>query len=115
MAIGVGRGSTRVGADRSGFRFRARAETATLEGIASSRVVEEFFNVAFKRFAKAMSVSEAEQSFSIVLRPLLAVHSSSALYFEGLRIADRHRMSWYDPVGLAHGGGGSAGPLRKAL
>jgi predicted nucleic acid-binding protein len=61
-------------------------------------VVEEFFNVARKRFAKPMSVSEAEQYLSTVHRPLLAVHSSPALYFEGLRIADRHRMSWYDSV-----------------
>jgi predicted nucleic acid-binding protein len=31
-------------------------------------VVEEFFTVALKRFAKPMSVSEAERCFSTVLR-----------------------------------------------
>jgi len=39
-------------------------------------VVEEFFSVALKRFAKPMSVSEAGQHFSTLLRHLLAVRSS---------------------------------------
>jgi hypothetical protein len=93
------------------FDFRGRAETATLEGIVSYQVVEEFFSVALKRFAKPMSVSEAGQHFSTLLRPLLAVRSSPALYFEGL---DR-RPTPHVVVGLAHRRGGSGGPLREAL
>jgi hypothetical protein len=46
-----------------------------LRGIASYQVVEEFFNVALRRFAKPMSVSEAERYLSTVLLPLLAEHS----------------------------------------
>jgi hypothetical protein len=55
-------------------------------------VLEEFFNVALERLAKPlakpMSASEAERYLSTVLRPLLAEHSSPALHFEGMRIAD---------------------------
>jgi predicted nucleic acid-binding protein len=36
-----------------------------------------------------------------VLRPLLAVHSSPAIYFEALRIAEKHRLSWYDSLIIA--------------
>src|SRR6266436_9456968 len=68
------------------------------EGIISYQVVQEFFNVAFRRFAQPMSVAEAEQYLITVLRPLLAVNSTPALYFEALRIKEKHRISWYDSL-----------------
>ena len=71
------------------------------EGIISYQVVQEFFNVALRRFAQPMRVAEAEQYLITVLRPLLAVHSSPAIYFEALRIAEKHRMSWYDSLIIA--------------
>ena len=70
-------------------------------GVISYQVVQEFFNVAFRRFAQPMSVAEAEQYLITVLRPLLAVHSSPAIYFEALRIRERHRISWYDSLIVA--------------
>jgi len=45
-----------------------------------------------------MTVAEAEQYLITVLRPSLAVHSSPAIYFEALRIAEKHHMSWYDSL-----------------
>jgi predicted nucleic acid-binding protein len=44
----------------------------------------------------AMSAAEAEQYLITVFRPILAIHSSSALYVEALRIAGKYRLSWYD-------------------
>lgn len=79
--------------------IRRAADTG--EGIISYQVVQEFFNVAFRRFAQPMSASEAEQYLITVLRPLLAVHSSPALYFAALRIAERHRIPWYDSLIVA--------------
>jgi len=32
------------------------------------------------------------------LRPLLAVHSSPALYLEALRVVEKHALSWYDSL-----------------
>jgi predicted nucleic acid-binding protein len=74
--------------------IRQAADTG--EGVVSYHVVQEFFNVAFRRFAQPMSVPEAEQYLITVFRPLLAIHSSSTLYIEALRIAGKHRLSWYD-------------------
>lgn len=74
---------------------------ATGEGIVSFQVVQEFFNVALRRFAQPLSLAEAEQYLSTVFRPLLAVHSSPSLYFEGLRIATNRRLSWYDALIIA--------------
>jgi len=33
--------------------------------------------------------------------PLLAIHSSQALYGEALRLSGRYRLSWYDSLILA--------------
>jgi predicted nucleic acid-binding protein len=79
--------------------IRHAADTG--EGIISYQVVQEFFNVALRRFAQPMSVAEAEQYIITVLRPLLAVHSSPAIYFEALRIVEKHRISWYDSLIVA--------------
>jgi predicted nucleic acid-binding protein len=63
--------------------------------------VQEFFNVAFRRFTPRMSAAEAEQYLITVFRPLLAVHSSPAIYVEALRIAEKHRFAWYDSLIVA--------------
>jgi predicted nucleic acid-binding protein len=71
------------------------------EGIISYQVVQEFFSVAFRRFAQAMSFAEAEQYFITVLRPLLAVHSSPAIYLAAMRIAEKNHIGWYDSLIVA--------------
>jgi predicted nucleic acid-binding protein len=86
-------------AKKAGQLIRRAADTG--EGIISYQVVQEFFSVALRRFAQPMSVAEAEQYLITVLRPLVAVHSSPAIYFEALRIVEKHRMSWYDSLIVA--------------
>src|SRR5580704_3943410 len=78
-----------------------RRAVDTGEGIASYQVVQEFFNVALRRFSQPMSVAEAEQYLITVFRPLLAVHSSAAIYVEALRLAGKYRFAWYDSLILA--------------
>jgi predicted nucleic acid-binding protein len=73
----------------------------TGKGIVSYQVVQEFFNVAFRRFAQPMTVPEAEQYLITVFRPLLAIQSSPALYVESLRIAGKYRWAWYDSMLVA--------------
>ncbi|MFZ0802746.1 MAG: PIN domain-containing protein [Terriglobales bacterium] len=78
-----------------------RQAAATGQGIVSYQVVQEFFNVALRRFIEPMSVAEAEQYLTTVFRPLLAIHSSPALYVEALRITGKHRIRWYDALIVA--------------
>jgi predicted nucleic acid-binding protein len=78
-----------------------REALATRRGLISYQVVQEFFNVALKRFVQPMSVAEAEQYLATVFRPLLAVHSSPALYLEALRLSGKHGISWYDALIVA--------------
>lgn len=88
-----------VKAKKAAQLIRRAADTG--EGIISYQVVQEFFNVALRRFSQPMSVPEAEQYLITVLRPLLAVHSSPAIYIEALRIAGKHRLAWYDSLIVA--------------
>ena len=78
-----------------------RQAVATRKGIVSYQVVQEFFDVALRRFAQPMTVAEAEQYLGTVFRPLLAVQSSQALYAEALHLKDKHRLSWYDSLIVA--------------
>lgn len=78
-----------------------RDAIASRKGVISYQVVQEFFNVAFRRFAHPMTFPEAEQYLGSVFRPLFAVQSSPALYLEGLRLSRRHRLSWYDALIVA--------------
>lgn len=68
---------------RAAQLVKQAAETGN--GIISYQVVQEFFNVALRRFSQPMSPSE--QYLTTVFKPLIAVHSSPALYYEGLRIS----------------------------
>ncbi|HEV3207347.1 MAG TPA: PIN domain-containing protein [Terriglobales bacterium] len=81
-------------ARRAAQLIRRAAETGT--GVVSYQVVQEFFNLAFRRFSQPMSVADAEQYLITVFRPLLAIHSSAALYVDALRIAGKYRLAWYD-------------------
>jgi len=50
-----------------------RRAVSSRKGIVSYQVVQEFFNVALRRFAKPMSATDAGQYLATVFRPLLAV------------------------------------------
>ena len=78
----------------------------TGEGLVSYPVVQEFMNVALRRFSQPMTVAEAEQYLDTVFRPLLAVHSSPAIYLEALRVMSRHQLAWYDSLIVAGALGG---------
>jgi predicted nucleic acid-binding protein len=78
-----------------------RRAVDTLTGIVSYQVVQEFFNLALRRFTKPMSLADAEQYLSTVFRPIMTVNSSPALFAEALRLNDRHQLSWYDSLIVA--------------
>lgn len=70
-------------------------------GVVSYQVIQEFMNVALRRFPHPLTAHEAEQYLLTVFRPLLAVQASLNLYYEGLRITDKYRLSWYDSLIVA--------------
>jgi len=88
-----------------------REAVSTRKGIVSYQVVQEFFNLALRRFAQPMTVPEVEQYLSAVFRLLLAVQSSPALLSKALRLTARHRLSWYDSLIVAAAIEGGCGLL----
>ena|SRR5258707_6308085 len=90
-------------ASRKNQRAQQLVEEAleTRAGVISYQVVQEFLNAALRRFETPMTFSEAEQYLSSVLRPLLAIHSSAALYSHALQIAGQHQFAWYDSLIVA--------------
>ena len=75
-----------------------RKALTTQKGIISYQVVQEFFNVALRKFSRPMKMSDAEQYLGTVFRPLLSVHSSQGLYAEALQLQARSGLSWYDSL-----------------
>jgi predicted nucleic acid-binding protein len=73
----------------------------TGKGLISYQVVQEFFNVAYRRFPEPMHLEQAEQFLSSVLRPLWAVYSSPYLCLRALQILERFRLQWYDALIVA--------------
>jgi predicted nucleic acid-binding protein len=75
-----------------------REALTTQKGVISYQVVQEFFNVALKRFSQPMQPADAGQYLIAVFRPLLAVHSSQALYAEALYLHAQSGLSWFDSL-----------------
>ena len=73
---------------------------STRKGVVSQQVVQEFFNLAFRKFQPAMTLAEAEDYLSTVFQPLLVVQSIQT-YKEALQLQSRYRLPWYDSVIVA--------------
>jgi predicted nucleic acid-binding protein len=78
-----------------------RQGLSTHKGVVSYQVVQEFFNLALRKFSQPMTAPEAEQYLATVFRPLLVVQSSQALFSEALRLNGGDRLSWYDSLIVA--------------
>jgi predicted nucleic acid-binding protein len=78
-----------------------RGAIAARNGVVSYQVVQEFFNVAFRRFTPHMTLEEAEQYLATTFRPLLSVQSSPVLFADALHLRHRYRLPWYDSLILA--------------
>jgi len=74
---------------------------ATNNGVVSYQVVQEFFNVAFRRFSPPLTLPEAEHYLATTFRSLLKVHSSHALFADAVQLHQKHRLSWYDGLIVA--------------
>src|ERR1700757_316472 len=71
------------------------------KGVISYQVIQEFFNLAFKKFRPAMPAADAYTYFISPLRPLLKVPFSQALLFQAISIREKHSIPWYDALILA--------------
>ena len=70
-------------------------------GIISYQVVQEFLNVATRKFTSPLPVTEAQLYLARVLMPLCEVFPDSTLYSEALSISSEAGLSFYDSLIIA--------------
>lgn len=67
-------------------------------GIISFQVVQEFLNVALKKFKQPLSAAQSRIFLDEVLLPLCEVYPDNEFYRGALTIKDRFGFSWYDSL-----------------
>jgi predicted nucleic acid-binding protein len=70
-------------------------------GCISYQIVQEFLNVALRKFSTPLSVADAAIYMTAVLEPLCEISSTVSLYRQTLGIVERWRYSFYDALVIA--------------
>lgn len=70
----------------------------TLEGVVSTQVVQEFFNVAMTKFVRPLTFHDAQQYLHDVLAPLCTVFPSIDLFRLALDLQHETQYSFYDSL-----------------
>ena len=93
--------------DRENPSKRERAAALVAEalsgskGVISAQVAQEFLNAAVRKFAKPLSIPDAQRYLTVVLEPLCAVFPSVELFHQALDISGRWDYSFYDSLIVA--------------
>ena len=83
----------------------------THRGIISFQVVQEFLNVATRKFSDPMTAPEAQLYLGRILMPLCEVFPDSALYSQALSIAGETGIAFYDALVVVSAIAGGCGIL----
>lgn len=67
-------------------------------GIISYQVIQEFINVALKKFKTPLTLKELKQYLHCVLIPLCEHYGNSDLFDNALEIQDNSKYSFYDSL-----------------
>ena len=76
------------------------------DGIISYQVVQEFLNLALRKFTPPMSAGEAQEFLRRVLTPLCEVFPDSSLYSDAVVIASKSGWTFYDSLIVASAAAG---------
>ena len=90
--------------DRDNLDKQARANElikialAGRAGCISFQVIQEFINVATRKFETPLSMPDCEKYLHAVLAPLCEVFPSIEFYVQSLEIVERWQFSYYDAL-----------------
>jgi len=87
------------------------AALADDSGFISAQVIQEFLNVALKKFEKPLSIHEARTYLEQVLTPLCDVYPNAELYSMALDIKGKTHIGFYDALIVASATTGGAKTL----
>ncbi|MBN1684647.1 MAG: PIN domain-containing protein [Gammaproteobacteria bacterium] len=77
------------------------AISGNIRGMISYQIVQEFINVALKKFKIPFTHQEIKNYLSTILLPLCEIHSSFELYESALEIQHQFQYSFYDSLIIA--------------
>lgn len=69
--------------------------------VISYQVVQEFLNVATRKFDKPLTPADAKLYLNAVLMPMCVVYPSTELFQYAIDVSDRFRFSFYDSLIIA--------------
>ncbi len=67
----------------------------------SYQVVQEFINVATKKFVVPLSIEDCKRYFDMVLGPLCEIYAGVGLYHSAMDIMARWKLPFYDTLIIA--------------
>ncbi len=70
-------------------------------GVISYQIIQEFLNVATRKFAVPLTCKDSQRYLNVVLEPLCEVFSSTELFHQALEISDHWRFPFYDALVVA--------------
>jgi predicted nucleic acid-binding protein len=70
-------------------------------GFISTQVIQEFLNVALRKFETPLTIPEASDYLKTVLGPLCDVFSNLDLYDRALDLKHHQKFEWYDALIVA--------------
>jgi predicted nucleic acid-binding protein len=88
-------------------RYKAKQRIATelikssitsQNGVISYQVVQEFVNVATRKFSQPLSYQDCSQYFKQILNPLCEIYASPILFENAFEVAERWQYSYYDSL-----------------
>lgn len=97
IPYGFGDESKKRTISRSLMAYALRTGKASI----SLQVIQEFCNIALKKFQKAFSPSELRDYVRVSLHPLCKIYPSFELLDRALRIYENHRLSYFDSLILS--------------
>jgi predicted nucleic acid-binding protein len=68
------------------------------KGIISYQVIQEFMNVALRKFKVPLSSNDCQKYLTVVLEPICEVYSSIDLFHKALEITEKWHFSFYDSL-----------------
>jgi len=78
-----------------------RQALLTQRGLTGAQVVQEFMNVALKKFVHPMGVTEAREYLNGVMRPLCQHFPAMPSFDRALLIREETGYAWYDSLVIA--------------
>ncbi len=68
------------------------------DGCISYQVIQEFMNLALRKFSPSISTRQAQRYLETVLLPMCDYYANENFYQRGLNIQERWCFSWYDSL-----------------